>query len=239
MSLDGVIAYGSKAANDYIEAGVSVDRVFIAPNAVSTAEDGFEVLTSDDDRVLKWRIDKGLERPTVITVGRLIPEKRIELLLEACRILGDRCDLLIVGDGPERVSLEQLAQKIFPRARFTGHLEGESLSVAFGASEVFALPGAEGLAIHEAMAHAKPVIVGRADGTESDLLYRRAIADLDLDPTRCIAVGDKTTDLIPAIELGAEGVLIVQESHVEQPAPEEESFQRAENLRSAVERLLG
>ena len=72
-----------------------------------------------------------------------------------------------------------------------------------------------------------------------DLLYRRAIADLDLDPTRCIAVGDKTTDLIPARELGAEGVLIVQESHVEQPAPEEESFQRAENLRSAVERLLG
>jgi len=72
-----------------------------------------------------------------------------------------------------------------------------------------------------------------------DLLYRRAISDLDLDPARCIAVGDKTTDLTPAIGLGAEGVLIVQEGHVERPMTEEEPFQRAEDLRSAVERLLG
>jgi glycosyltransferase involved in cell wall biosynthesis len=78
---------------------------------------------------------------------------------------------VIVGDGPERSALEQLAAERFPRTRFLGHLEGDSLSIAFGASDVFVLPGTGGLAIYEAMAHGKPVIVGQGDGTESDLVY--------------------------------------------------------------------
>lgn len=169
-SLDGVIAYSSKAADDYRRAGVSEDRIFVAPNAVSTDTERVGVIARDDQRVENWRREQGLDRPTIITVGRLIPPKRIDVLIEACAALGDRCDLLIVGDGPERPKLEKLSAEIFPRTRFLGYQEGEALAVAFGASEVFALPGTGGLAIHEAMAHAKPVVVGRADGTESDLV---------------------------------------------------------------------
>ena len=72
-----------------------------------------------------------------------------------------------------------------------------------------------------------------------DALYRLAISELDLDPTRSIAVGDKPADLIPALDLGAKGVLIVPQSHVDHPSAEERPFQRAENLYLAVERLLG
>lgn len=169
-SLDGAIAYGNKAARDYIDAGIPADRVFVAPNAVRTPSTEGESLGRDDHRVQSWRAEQGLTGSTLITVGRLIPEKRIDLLLEVCRSFGDACDLIIAGDGPERERLEQLASSVFPRARFLGHVEGDSLGLAFAASDMFVLPGAGGLAVHEAMGHGKPVIVAEADGTEEDMV---------------------------------------------------------------------
>ena len=41
-----------------------------------------------------------------------------------------------------------------------------------------------------------------------DALYRQAIADLGIDPRRSFAIGDKPTDLEPAVALGATGVLV-------------------------------
>ena len=41
-----------------------------------------------------------------------------------------------------------------------------------------------------------------------DALYRQAIADLDIDPRCSFAIGDKPTDLEPAVALGATGVLV-------------------------------
>jgi glycosyltransferase involved in cell wall biosynthesis len=169
-SFDGAIAYGSKAARDYRAAGLPADRVFVAPNAVSTLSADTQPLQRGDDCVARWRCEMGFTRPTLITVGRLIPEKRIDLLLGVCRSIGDGCDLVIAGDGPERDRLESLAGEIFPRARFLGHVEGDALSLAFAASDIFVLPGAGGLAIHEAMGHGKPVVVAEADGTEEDLV---------------------------------------------------------------------
>ena len=73
----------------------------------------------------------------------------------------------------------------------------------------------------------------------ADSLYRRAISELDLDPTKSIVVGDKPGDLTPAIALGAKGVLIVPQAHIDHPTVEERPFQRAGDLHSAVGQLLG
>jgi glycosyltransferase involved in cell wall biosynthesis len=100
----------------------------------------------------------------------LISAKRLDLLIEACRSIGDGCELLIVGDGPERARLERIAAKRFPSTTFLGHQEGDALSIAFASADVFVLPGTGGLAIFEAMAYGKPVIVGQGDGTEADLV---------------------------------------------------------------------
>jgi D,D-heptose 1,7-bisphosphate phosphatase len=71
-----------------------------------------------------------------------------------------------------------------------------------------------------------------------DAMYRQAISDLDLDPALCIAVGDKPTDLLPAIALGVSSVLLVPREHIDDPTPEEKQFQRAETLGSALDQLL-
>jgi teichuronic acid biosynthesis glycosyltransferase TuaC len=62
------------------------------------------------------KLDQG-DKIAVI-VARLVPGKRVDVALAACRRLPN-LQTIVVGDGPER---ERLAQR-FPEARFVGHVE--------------------------------------------------------------------------------------------------------------------
>ena len=162
-SLDAVIAYSRAGAEQYIAAGLSPERVFVAPNAVA-ARPG----------------QKPFVRPpvyadgraTLLFIGRLQARKRLEVLLQACAALprGLKPRLIIVGDGPERESLQQLAAEVFPETVFTGAMSGAELEPYFAAADLFVLPGTGGLAVQQAMSHTLPVIVGEADGTQSELV---------------------------------------------------------------------
>jgi glycosyltransferase involved in cell wall biosynthesis len=78
--------------------------------------------------------------------------------------------LLIVGDGPARVELEDEAQQVYPAAEFTGARHGEALASLFKLADLFVLPGTGGLAVQQAMAYGLPVIVAQGDGTQDDLV---------------------------------------------------------------------
>lgn len=95
----------------------------------------------------------------------LVPYKRVELAIEACRILGRR--LVVIGAGPERARLEKLAG---PQVRFTGWQSDESIrdhlrrcrALLFAAHEDF------GIAPVEAQACGAPVIAfGQGGATET------------------------------------------------------------------------
>lgn len=159
---DGIIAYSQKGANEYIQAGLNPERVFIAPNAVAFRPIAPPPLRSSEAK----------ERLTVLFVGRLQARKRIDNLLLACRELPESLqpELVVVGDGPVKVELEALAASVYPRAQFLGARHGEELEPVFAAVDLFVLPGTGGLAVQQAMAHALPVIVAEGDGTQDDLV---------------------------------------------------------------------
>jgi glycosyltransferase involved in cell wall biosynthesis len=161
-SFDAVIAYSQAGADEYQQLGIAQDRVFVARNAVAPRPAG-----PPPERSAGFG-----ERPTVLFVGRLQARKRIDLLLQACANLPGSLQprLIIVGDGPERVSFEALAQTVYPRAEFTGDQRGEALEAYYAQADLFVLPGTGGLAVQQAMAHALPVIVAEADGTQGDLV---------------------------------------------------------------------
>ena len=173
-SFDRIIAYSTKAKEDYISAGVPPEHIFVAYNSIdnSEAEKYLSTLGKDKRWIDKWKRDLGLDPalPVVLYVGRLIPPKRVDLLLEAYSGLRDRCQLVIVGDGPLRHDLEHQASSYTRRVLFVGYQGGEALARFFIASDVFVLPGAGGLAIHQAMSYGKPIIVSFGDGTERDLV---------------------------------------------------------------------
>jgi glycosyltransferase involved in cell wall biosynthesis len=77
-------------------------------------------------------------------VGRLIPLKRVNLLIESLRFLpGFR--LRIIGDGPERPALENLARGLglADRVEFRGHLDNEELEDGLEGASLLVLPTAE------------------------------------------------------------------------------------------------
>ena len=170
---DGMIAYGSKGAEDFRQLGVDPDRVFIARNSVSNVEADKLLKDTDQARALvkTYRDHICLKQaPTVLFLGRMIPEKEISALFDAIRIVKAPCQLLLVGDGPLREELEKEAEEKGIDARFVGHLAGRDLVLAILASDVCVLPGRGGLAIQEVMAAGRPVIAGIADGTQDDLI---------------------------------------------------------------------
>jgi glycosyltransferase involved in cell wall biosynthesis len=170
---DALVAYSSKGAEDYVRLGIASDKVFVAPNAVSSeqAEEFYQELLRSPDCIAEWKHKLGLsDKPIVLYVGRLLPHKHVDDLIMTCAPLTDSCELLIVGDGPERSRLEALAQREFPNTRFLGHRTGRELAECFFGADLFVLPGTGGLAVQEAMIYGKPVIVATGDGTQSDLV---------------------------------------------------------------------
>jgi phosphatidylinositol alpha 1,6-mannosyltransferase len=93
-------------------------------------------------------------------VGRLSAEKQVGLLAalaDALRDHGVKYEFIVVGDGAERVWL----QDAMPDARFCGVLEGRALTTAYASLDLFAFPSPSetfGLAVLEAMASGVAVL---------------------------------------------------------------------------------
>jgi glycosyltransferase involved in cell wall biosynthesis len=107
--------------------------------------------------------------PTVLFVGRMDQEKRVNELLRAFAALpaGTQARLEIVGDGPMREEWEGLAAElgIGTRTRFFGFVDDDELVAAYRRAAVFVMPGIaelQSIVTLEAMASSTPVIAANA-----------------------------------------------------------------------------
>ncbi|SMD26436.1 phosphatidylinositol alpha 1,6-mannosyltransferase [Kibdelosporangium aridum] len=94
-------------------------------------------------------------------VGRLAPEKHVNLLRGVCELPGVR--VVVVGDGPSARPL----RKALPGAVFLGRLVGNDLARVYASLDVFAHTGpleTFGMTIQEAMASGLPVIAPASGG---------------------------------------------------------------------------
>ncbi len=159
-SLDGVISYSGRGAEEYRAQGLPPERVFVAHNAAVPAP-----VTPP-----KMRGDHFSDKPILLFVGRLQGRKRLDLLFKACADQPLRPRLLVVGDGPERAMFESQATLDYPETQFLGAKFGHELDEVFDQADLFVLPGTGGLAVQQAMGHGLPVIVAQGDGTQEDLV---------------------------------------------------------------------
>jgi glycosyltransferase involved in cell wall biosynthesis len=116
--------------------------------------------------------DNGADRPTrFIFAGRLIDWKVVDILLESFANVLKRAPatLDIIGDGPRRAWLEEMAHTlaISPHVRFHGWIPQAQCAQQFKAADVFVLPSlyeCGGAVVLEAMASGLPVIATKWGG---------------------------------------------------------------------------
>lgn len=112
----------------------------------------------------------------LLSLGRLIPYKRVDLAVEACTRLG--LELWVAGSGRDRARLEKLAG---PTIRFLGRVPEAEVPGLFANARAFLFPGLEdfGIAPVQALAAGTPVVAFAGGGAldtvrdgENGVLFR-------------------------------------------------------------------
>lgn len=162
-------AFGPLAGLELLPSGV--DTTLFAPDAGAREE-------------IRARHGLG-DRPTVVCVSRLVPRKGQDMLIRALPGLRERVPgaaLLIVGGGPYRKHLTQLAGElgVSEHVVITGSVPWSELPAHYNAGDVFAMPArtrgkgldVEGLGIVylEASATGLPVVAGTSGGAPEAVL---------------------------------------------------------------------
>jgi glycosyltransferase involved in cell wall biosynthesis len=110
--------------------------------------------------------------PRFLFIGRLVPRKGLNFLLEACGILQARgyrqFSLVIVGEGDSRTDLEAQGARLgLTNLAWEGRVAYDQLGQYFAKTDVFVFPTLEdiwGMVLLEAMACGKPVLCSRWAG---------------------------------------------------------------------------
>lgn len=122
-----------------------------------------------------------LPKDYVLTAGRLIHRKGIDVLIEALRQVrhkGIELEIVVAGDGPERAALQELAERagVSGHIRFLGDQSQEQVLELMKGCLFFVLASrAEGLplVIAEAMACGKTVVATNVDGVPDIVEHAR------------------------------------------------------------------
>lgn len=150
---DRIIAMSRSTRDKLIAEGVSPDKISVIYGGV-------------DDQIIDKLMVKKFVNPTICTAARLVNYKHIDDLIQGFsrvqkEVAGAK--LIIMGDGPERMKLERLSNKIttYNSVHFLGNLDQVEVWKVMKRSHVFCLPSTLegfGLVTIEAMACGLPYV---------------------------------------------------------------------------------
>ena len=136
----------------------------VIPNVVSQKKLDTPCAQEDIERLHKQYGDD-----IVLFLGRHVPYKGLEYLIEAIPKVTRSCTFLICGKGPETDRLKAMADGL-PNVVFLGRIADEQLSTYMRAAKIFAFPSitkneAFGIALAEAMYYGAVPVTFTIDGS--------------------------------------------------------------------------
>ncbi len=177
-----------------------------------------------------WRrwLAGGDDTAIVLHVGRLAPEKNLDVLVEAWRLarkaLGQRATFVVAGEGPYATRIEAR----LPFVRRLGFLPRQHLAKLYASADVCVFPSRTetcGLVALEAMSSGASVIAADAGGLRESvrhgetgllvrphdpLAYLEAIIALVRDPCRRLALGAAAREHVLARDVAAEDAELLE-----------------------------
>jgi glycosyltransferase involved in cell wall biosynthesis len=172
------LAYGTRVRDKLAAMGADPAGIFITGNA---SDYRFTPVTADDlqQARIRWGLGSG---PVVLFLGRLLPFKAPDVLIDAFSIVRNETpsSLLIAGNGPLFAGLRRRAERLGLRdVHFTGsevRRDGEK-DLLYSLASVFALPSRKGrtaepwgLVLNEAASAGVPIVTTDGVGASGDLI---------------------------------------------------------------------
>jgi glycosyltransferase involved in cell wall biosynthesis len=180
-SMAGGLPTGSLAHQYLLHYGATKERLFSLPNTPDVEHIYRISQTLRENRAVLRKKLGFSDRPNLLFVGRLIRNKGAHTLIRAVATIpaARRPDLVLLGDGPERNGLADLAADlgISAHVRFAGFVEPSETINWYVACDVFVLPSSEtwGVVVAEALSAGLPVIVADTVGSHPDLVGDRHV----------------------------------------------------------------
>jgi glycosyltransferase involved in cell wall biosynthesis len=163
---------------EYLESyGAEPSRIVRFPLTVD-----IEALSAEADarRARRDELRSELDIPeaavAVLHVGRLVPQKAVDVLARAvahARLRRPELHLVVVGSGPEEAALRALVETLEVPTTFVDFVEHDSLTDVYVAVDIFALLSNRepwGVVVNEAAAAGLPLVLSRNVGAAGDLL---------------------------------------------------------------------
>lgn len=144
--------------------GLLRDRGLRAPSRViSNGVDAGTYSPGPADERLRRRYGLRRDRPLILSVGRLSPEKRIDLLIDAAARLTREAQVVIAGCGPQEAELRARAHQrgLAGRVTFLGFVPETELPSLYRLADIFAIASEaelQSLTTMDAMASGLPVV---------------------------------------------------------------------------------
>jgi len=192
---DHYFAYTPGCRDRVVAAGMDPDRVTVLNNSMQVRRRPPLVGTARGE----LRRSLGLpERATVaLFCARLMPNKRISFVIDACRAARARVPdlhLVVVGDGPDAARVKE-AQKDAPWILHAGARYGEAKLDYFQTADMFLLPSMVGLSILDGFAAGLPVLAADFGNHSPEVEY----LDSGRNGLMTAATADAYADAIAAL----------------------------------------
>ncbi|NHK29734.1 MAG: glycosyltransferase family 4 protein [Asgard group archaeon] len=155
-----------------------IDKMTIIPNGVRYKE--FSVDLTKKEKAIQHKKYAHLNENIIAYIGRLVPEKGVNILLGAARYVLEKrpnTKFVIAGEGWHRNELESISRDlgISNKVLFTGYLPDEDFLAYFNVAEILVVPSTYepfGIVALEGMATKTPIIVSDVGGLSEIVDHR-------------------------------------------------------------------
>ena len=171
---DWWFAYTQQTACVVSAAGFPGDRMTVVNNAIDDSELRVAIAQLAPERLRAIRDQLGIAGDNIaLYCGRLTATKQLDLLVATCDRVRSRLadfNLIVIGEGPHRARLTELANSRH-WLHVLGHIGGGERAAYFKLARVLLVPAAVGLVIADGFVTGTPIVTCRDAGHGPEIAY--------------------------------------------------------------------